>query len=702
MTRSQGILAAALAAALAPAAAQTPDRFTLLTTPESSVRAGVGYVDDGSPRFGQYRGLAESGTYGLLDLDIVRRENATGTWLTIYGRDLGLDSREAAIQYGRQGAWRVFGAYDETPRVSPYVVTTGLQGIGGTSLAVQAGGRRETVPETLRKRGTLGLERQLAEGLTLHVLASSEKKEGTRIFGRGNFGATGAAFNYLAEPIDRSTHSLDATLGYVAPRLQLQGGYKGQLFDSHATALTVTGGGATLNGPGVGTFSPIALSPGNQSHHAFLSGAWDAGPGSTLRGHFKASYTRALQDEDFIDNPPGVVDSPTTGNISGRTSLGGRRDTTLLMAGVTGRPMPRLDLDANLRYEDRDEKTPLARYIAVTGAATTDGFNEPRDVRYTIAKGTAGYRLPEGFKLVGTLGFERQERNTSDVRVVAHRERLDEAAAKVELRRAFSDTLNGRLAYAHARRDGSDFVFTTRLDGSAYSNLVAPAFLADRTRDKVRLEADWQVLEPLNIQLYGEHSRDRYDTRYDLGLGARRGESRFAAIDAAWTLDAFWKLTAWASYSRNSMAQASTPNAASNPANPAAGIVQFVWSGDLELRSSAAGIGLRGQPLRGLRVGADVQYTRDRSHHDVAAETGSAIPTLPLIAYDATTLRLWSTYELSSDFGLRFDYEFDHRKVDDWTWRGFAYTPAADGTTVDTNPNARANFFAVSGWWKFR
>ena len=702
MTRSQMLLAAALAAASGAAFAQAPDRFTLLTTPESRVRAGIGFVDEDAARFGQYRGLTESGTYALLDADLAWRDNATGTWLTLYGRNLGLDSREAAIQYRRQGQWRFYGAWDETPRVSPYVVNTGLLGVGGTSLAVQAQGFRDTVPETVRRRGTLGLERQLAEGLTLQVNASSERKEGTRPFGRGNFGAAGASFNYLAEPIDRTTHALDASLGYVGARVRLQAGYRGELFDNHAPSLAVTGGGATLNGAGVGTFSPIALPPGSQSHHAFLSGSWDAGPGSTLRGNFKASYTRALQDEAFVDNPPGVLDTATTGNISGRRSLSGRRDTVLLQAGLSARPLANLDLNGSLRYEDRDEKTPLERYITVTGPATTDGFNEPRDVRYTTARGTAGYRLPEGYKLVGTVELERQDRNTSDVRVVAHRARVEEALAKLELRRAFSETVNGTLAWSHARRDGSDFVFTTRLDGTAYSNLVAPAFLADRTRDKVRVEADWQVAEPLGVQAYGEYSRDRYDTRGGLGLGLRRGESRFVAVDAAWTIDPDWKLTAWASHGRNAMAQSTTPNAAANPATPAAGIVQFIWSADLDLRSNAVGLGLRGQPWRRLRLGADVQVSRDRSRYDLAAVTGSEIPTLPAIAYDATTWRLWSLYEVTHDFGVRFDFEHDRRKVDDWTWRNFVYTPGSDGTTVATNPNARVNFVALSAWWKFR
>ena len=86
-------MAAALLAAFGGAAAAEDD-VAELTKPSSSVRFGLGYVDEDNGRFGQYTGLNQKGGYGLLDADIVNRDDATGTWLRFEGRNLGLDHRE--------------------------------------------------------------------------------------------------------------------------------------------------------------------------------------------------------------------------------------------------------------------------------------------------------------------------------------------------------------------------------------------------------------------------------------------------------------------------------------------------------------------------------------------------------------------------------------------------------------------------------
>ncbi len=50
-----------------------------------------------------------------------------------------------------------------------------------------------------------------------------------------------------------------------------------------------------------------------------------------------------------------------TGAPAGVSSLGGVMDTNLAQFGLTARPMPGLTLLANVRYEDKNDKTPLAR-----------------------------------------------------------------------------------------------------------------------------------------------------------------------------------------------------------------------------------------------------------------------------------------------------------------------------------------------------
>ena len=127
--------AASLLCSFGPAVAQS-DAVAELTTPSSGMEVGVGVVSQNNQRFGQYSGLVDNGGYGLIDLNLVKRDDATGTWLRFSGRNLGLDSRELRFENNRQGNWGYFIEFSGTPRFDPYTVTTRLAGIGGNTQAI--------------------------------------------------------------------------------------------------------------------------------------------------------------------------------------------------------------------------------------------------------------------------------------------------------------------------------------------------------------------------------------------------------------------------------------------------------------------------------------------------------------------------------------------------------------------------------------
>src|SRR4051812_44853308 len=121
------VIAAATMAAFAPALAQDADEeIAAIAKPSSTVSLGVGLVSHDNKRFGQYTGMTDQGAYGLVDFEIIRREETTGTWTKAYGRNIGLDDREARFEQNRQGDWGYSIEYSRIPRFSPYVVNTGL------------------------------------------------------------------------------------------------------------------------------------------------------------------------------------------------------------------------------------------------------------------------------------------------------------------------------------------------------------------------------------------------------------------------------------------------------------------------------------------------------------------------------------------------------------------------------------------------
>src|SRR5512132_2969193 len=136
---ARSVLALAVLSALGAARAEDPS-VAELTKPDSGfVSVGAaGVSGDSADRslFGQYRGLRKDDAYFLLDFGYVKRDEATGTWTIVEGRNLGLDTRELRGSLERQGNWKIYGEYSELVRFYPRTINTSLQGAGTTTPVV--------------------------------------------------------------------------------------------------------------------------------------------------------------------------------------------------------------------------------------------------------------------------------------------------------------------------------------------------------------------------------------------------------------------------------------------------------------------------------------------------------------------------------------------------------------------------------------
>ncbi len=693
-------IAAALLAAFGPALAAESEEVARLTQPQSTIEFGLGHADSDGRRFGQYTGVNEQGAYGLLNMDLVRRDDATGTWLRLKGRNLGLDNRELRFEHNRQGNWGYFLEFSQIPRFEPLIVSSVVTGIGSPNLTlpiVLSTGTNVDL-KTKRERIGLGFDKILWGGFDLQVRFRNEDKDGARISGRGLPGAPllGFAgfglFEFAPEPINSTTRQLEVTLGYAGERLQLAGGYYGTTYNNQYNGLTSTGGIAVA---GLSDLNPIALPPDTLSHQLHLAGGYSFTP--TTRGTFKLAYTKAAQDDAFLNVPLalGIVNN----------NLQGRLDTTLVQLGLTARPLPRLSLRANLRYEDTDDKTPIARYffspgpvppLTPTPTSTFNGNNEPHSFRTTSGKLEASYALPLAFRLTGGLDYEEKKHNFSPVRVVTHRDKTEETSYRVELRRSMSETVTGALSFVHSERDGSPFMLTTLNNGTiaASGNRVAPMNIADRKRDKVRLSVNWTPTEPLSLQFAVDEARDSYAQIHALGTGPRKGEARNYSVDAAYTFSDKWQGTAWVS--RNDTRQDQWQHAATGTAG-------LVWAAALRNVGDSFGLGVRGKPNGRLEIGADL------SHSDINDEYGqqrlnavspaTVVDSLPDISTKLTRLNLFGKYAVQKNAGVRLDYIYDRFSTNDFTWTTWQY---AVGTRMLQSPTQTVHFIGASYYYRWQ
>ncbi len=245
-----GRSAVALAAlALAGAAYADDEDIAKLTKPESAIGVGAAAVS-GDPKdraiWGQYNGMREQDGYFLLDFDFIKRDEKTGTWTNIMGRNLGLDTRELGFATGRQGDWKVGLDYSELVHREIRTINTSEVGAGTTTPIVTRlatpGSGSDVNLEMKRQKIGVDLDKWLNPALQIQFSFKNEDKDGARLWGRGyecasyvcsatqNATTQRWAVLMLPEPVNSNTKQIDFKLNYVGKQLGLSGGYYGSFY----------------------------------------------------------------------------------------------------------------------------------------------------------------------------------------------------------------------------------------------------------------------------------------------------------------------------------------------------------------------------------------------------------------------------------------------------------------------------------------
>lgn len=701
-------LSAALLAVYGPAQADDAATAELvqLTKPDSTISVGIGSWSADRPQQGIYDGMRDSGAYGLLDADIVKRDDATGTWMKLNASNLGLDTREIRAEYLRQGNIGAFIEYSRTPRDNPNTYNTGLQGIGTTFQTISGAGAsalpmREVALGTVRDLTHLGFYKNLMPGLDFKVSFKNEEKEGTRHWGMGSQAL------FMVEPINSTTRQLEMILDYTGKQLQLQGGYYGSAYDNaHSLAMGLVNGAAQPGTTSSPNPVPLSLPLDNLAHQVFLNGGYAFTP--TTRGTFKVAYTHTTQDETL---PTYDLAAPNNRFVGTPSSLNGEINTTMAQLGITSRPMPKLSLLANLRYQDVDDQTPLSGFAGNNTTGVISVHNTPHSFTTTSGKAEATYRLPADFSVTGGVDVSKQDRTYPQFqaeRYVPFRANLDETTYRLQLRRSLSDTLNGSLAYLHSDRDGSGFTTTNE----AESDEINPIHIADRKRDKWRLALDWSPLEKLSLQFAVEDAKDDYGHSDARPFGLRDGSGKLYSVDANYAVNDDWQISAW--FSRDDTRATQIGQRA-----PRDGAAAAEKDAQLQDVGDSVGLGLRGKATSKLDIGADLQWTRNHSKYNESLTlvgAGAALPVsggqttvapLPDIENNLSRLKLFGVYALQKNADLRVELIHERWKTDDWSWMfangtPFTYGTTTDGTTVTANQKQISNFVSVRYIYKFQ
>lgn len=734
---------AAIGFSVAPVAlADSPADVTRYTSqPASEIEMGISDTSSDSFKFGDYRGLENSGAHLIANVQMARYSDDKAGYLEIIGRNLGLDSRSFRLKGGERGNYGLRFEYDELSKLYSDSYQTPYTGMGSTHLtqpaiwtiapaptgttiittammADLAANMKHFNVETRRKATGLGLTKQISGGWDMVMNFKRDEKNGTKLTGAPmQIGGQGNRGTLLApEPVNYTTDQFDVLARYSGEKLHIQAGYYASLFNNANRSLVFDNlfynGASTVGGNAL--TGQLGLAPDNQFHQINASGGYTISDETRLNANL--SLGRMTQNEAFLPYS-------TAGVMPATTSLNGRVNTAHADIKLSSKLTQEFNFTAGYKYDDRDNRTPVNTYTyqnaditAAPGLANTRR-NTPHSNTRQGVNADMDYRLSAATRL--RLGYDYEQVKHTYEPTTGDREHT----VKADVKHNFSDTTSGGLSYAYSDRKASAYdgaaplmsTYTATYLASLcaagnsflYNGVVTPCtsttalittpfldtpalrkfFLADRKRDKLNAFANIAADENLDLQFGASYYRERYpDTEAGFGLTLARGwavnfDANLAATDTV--SGSFF--TSYESYKTHQNGHNGSSNAASpvittvDRQNNAAAFDPLTGQVSIIDRSLTAGLGFR------VRPGGSFEWGGDFTHANTTGSTkfrnlGSVL--LANILPVPDTVSRLSRLELFGKYQIQKDLalnvKYAHEKYNSTDW-------AWDGQTLTSS-----------------
>ena len=404
-----------------PPGAAVPEATTAAaqTTPAKRIQFGVGGVSASSFKFGEYNGLQNSGPFGIGNLDLrggAAYDSKDTWWWRLQGSNLGLETRNGILDFGRQGRFHFRFAYNELLANTSDSFQTPFLGVGTDTLTLPSNWIVPVLPQksatalnyfalnpttaagsVYNKNGVLtpptpdqldtmaairatdlpafrhvnlSLKRTRSEAEVL--ISPSEKidipmsykfehKDGFKTLGGVNDRNTQDSA-LLPYRVNWDTDQASAAVNVKLNKLFLSFAYYGSFFHNN-TEHMVWADPAVL-----GLTSAVAEEPSSQFHQFTATGSYKLSRDAKLV--VVGSIGRGTQNQAFID--PSLSNEGALPFGLPRPSLDGVVYTGLASAKFTAKHK-KWEYIADFRFDDRNNQSPVDIYLFQDNASLKTG-----------------------------------------------------------------------------------------------------------------------------------------------------------------------------------------------------------------------------------------------------------------------------------------------------------------------------------------
>jgi MtrB/PioB family decaheme-associated outer membrane protein len=654
----------------------------------SEARIGAGYLDDSSAKFGDYTGLDEDGAYVVADAEGgVALES--GYRLDYSLQDLGLDSRAATIEGGKQGAYEFGLSYDRVPHRISDTGETIYRGVesddltlpdgwvtAGSTAGMTALGASLKPVEVGYDRDRYGLFGRffVGDAWSLGLDYRRDERSGTR----SKFGSFGSVSVETLRPVDDATDRLDANVRYQGANWFAQLGYYGSLYDTKAAVYRFENPyTAFVAGADVGQ---AALEPDNSYHEVAVSFGWYGLPWNGA-ATLSAAMGQGKQDTGFAPytiNPSLAVDALPFSNLDGDVTVT-RADLT-----VSLRPVDRLRVRGALAYDERDNDS---RQGAFTSIIHTDLFSIAEDrvnpvygYERTRAYGTADFDVYDDLT-VGVGGEWRKTDRTGTTQEAKSEEVLD-GYGRAQFRP--SGWLGFVVKGGVEERDPDNYDADVGT-ANGQNPLMRKYHMAYRYRAYGELLADVAVGElPLSLGLSAYYGDDSY---LQSTMGLVSGLDRRVGADLSWTVSE--KISAYVSATREKI-DSKTKNSST---------FSFPdWRGDYQDDYETYGAGVTAQFTDKLRLGVDYTFADGKQHQTIV---GAGAGNFPAVTSKLSSFKTDLTYAVNPRADVALTWWYESLETSDWAFQSEpAVLPTLLGLGVDPY-DYNVNYVTLSLRYRF-